>query len=296
LVDYLETAKEDGQHALLDYFLSLPKPIHGKRLLDVLLGIKNPKLNDLIIELSGKLSTWEQPKTRLQLLDLLQDFMAGGGDQNTAISSLTLGIEDLGIQDQLAAIQKLLNEQTQQKLLPEWTERCLQLPSAIHDLPLQWQAAAYEHLNDLCRDRDEEKARGALRLLIDLNDESVLETLEAALKHPKSRVRAYAHRQLRKVASKEQYLESTLILLEDKELALRCGAIRTLSFRRYVPAVKGIAEQLFIKKKNVSKVAKAGLLTMGEVALPNLKHVASHARPDQRVVLLKIMKEIESSD
>jgi len=292
LIELFETANVETQQVLLDHFIGLAKPVSGRRLLEALLAIQSPILKDKVIEFTGGLLSWQQPKERVQLLNYIQTYLDDGGDEALAVSALLEGIETLAVHEQLDSIQMLLNDKTCNALLPMWVEHSLQVPSAIENLPSKWHMAAHNQLIDLAQDRDEEKARGALKVLVNSGTEDVVSILEEALHHPKSRVRAYAHRLLRQVATKEYYLESTLILLKDKELALRCGAIRTLAFRGYLPAVKGIAEQLYVKKNNVNKVAKTGLLTMGNAALPELTKVVSHTRPDQRALLIEIIEEI----
>jgi len=286
--------ENNARHALLMHWSTLYYPLLGDYLLDILLSITEPQSREIILIFLGKLADWQRASSRKKLLDYLNTALKQKALQAICLQAFEHGIKELEIEEQVEAIFTLLNASTQSYLLPKLTICYLFMPSIAERIEPKYQAILQHQLQQLASDRNEETARRALKLLVENKHENYLEILEDALQHPKSRVRIYAHRLLRKQAPREYYLEATLVLLYDKELALRCSAIRTLAFRGYLPAVKGIADQLFIQKKNVNNVAHAGLVTLGKEALPSLQYLLNHTRPDQRGVIVDVMDEINT--
>lgn len=174
------------------------------------------------------------------------------------------------------------------------SELYLDMPSLKETLSEEALLPVLQRVLEMTQDRNPERARQALRLVLRDQPEQAEEALETALEHPESRVRSLAHRLLQSQVSKERYLEVTLRVLRDPVPEFRRRAIRVLSFARFLPAVPGIAKLLWDKKKAVDRAARHGLIYIGEPALPALRGVLARTRPDQRPVLLEVVQTIES--
>jgi HEAT repeat protein len=123
----------------------------------------------------------------------------------------------------------------------------------------------------------------------------VVERLTGLLSHRKSAVRLRAHRLLRALVSRAQYLEVTRELLKDPEAGHVVRAIRTLAFGGHRPAVAELAALLHDRRNPVARAALEGLLVMGDAALPLLRGEFAHARPDRRAMLARVITSLEEA-
>ncbi|MDC0744738.1 HEAT repeat domain-containing protein [Polyangium mundeleinium] len=124
--------------------------------------------------------------------------------------------------------------------------------------------------------------------------ERVLTLLERHVRSSERRVSLHAHRLLRTLAPRERYLRATRALLDDSDPTTVRLAIRVLAFGGHADSAAEIAARLFHLHAGVSRAARAGLLALGEAAVPPLLGARGHLRPDRRAAIDAVLDEIRS--
>ncbi|WP_329422358.1 HEAT repeat domain-containing protein [Streptomyces sp. NBC_01693] len=121
------------------------------------------------------------------------------------------------------------------------------------------------------------------------------ELIGELLHHPRPKVRLHAHRTSRALLDRPSHLLNTAALLEDPQPDIRRMAIRTLCHARWEPAVPALVALLDHAHPPVRKEAADGLLLMGAVAVPALRHAAGQARPDRRSRYTGVLERLTGS-
>ncbi|MDI3291874.1 HEAT repeat domain-containing protein [Polyangium sp. 15x6] len=124
--------------------------------------------------------------------------------------------------------------------------------------------------------------------------ERILALLERHVRSSSRRVSLHAHRLLRSLAPRDRYLRATRALLDDPDPTTVRLAIRVLTFGGDVESTAEIADRLFHTNAGVSRAARAGLLVLGETAVPPLLRARSRLRPDRRAAIDAVLDEIRS--
>ncbi|MFB0633144.1 HEAT repeat domain-containing protein [Streptomyces sp. AB3(2024)] len=159
-----------------------------------------------------------------------------------------------------------------------------------------------QELLDLARSGDPVRVRRALTWLAaghrgpDADrDPGLRELIAELLRHPGPGVRLHAHRTSRAMLDRPAHLHHTSILLDDPQPDLVRTAIRTLCHATWAPAAPAVTGLLEHPHPAVRKAAAEGLVGMGTVAVPALRHAAGHARPDRRSVYTVVLERIEAA-
>lgn len=126
-------------------------------------------------------------------------------------------------------------------------------------------------------------------------DPGLEELVGELLQHPRPKVRLHAHRTSRALLDRPSHLLNTAALLEDPQPDIRRMAIRTLCHARWEPAVPALVALLDHAHPPVRKEAADGLLLMGAVAVPALRHAAGQARPDRRSRYTDVLERLTGS-
>ncbi|MFE9363328.1 HEAT repeat domain-containing protein [Streptomyces sp. NPDC006978] len=108
-------------------------------------------------------------------------------------------------------------------------------------------------------------------------------------------MRLHAHRTSRALLDRPSHLLNTAALLEDPQPDIRRMAIRTLCHARWEPAVSALVALLDHTHPPVRNEAADGLLLMGAVAGPPLRHAAGQARPDRRSRYTDVLERLTGS-
>ncbi|MEV0667364.1 HEAT repeat domain-containing protein [Actinomadura luteofluorescens] len=160
---------------------------------------------------------------------------------------------------------------------PEQVRRALTLLAESHD---DDPARTRRHGADRAADRD---------------DPDLRELLAESLGHPEARVRLHAHRISRKVMNREDYLEQTVLLLDDRQPDIVRSAVKTLSHAAWKPAIPALVDLLTHSHPPVRRAAADGLVLLGAQAIPALKHATGRARPDKRPLYTTVLERITST-
>ncbi|MFE4214335.1 HEAT repeat domain-containing protein [Streptomyces sp. NPDC056844] len=115
------------------------------------------------------------------------------------------------------------------------------------------------------------------------------------LHHPRPKVRLHAHRTSRALLDRPSHLLNTAVLLDDPQPDIRRMAIRTLCRAGWEPAVPALVALLDHTHPPVREEAAEGLLLMGPVAVPALRHAAGQARPDRRHRYTGVLERLTGS-
>ncbi|GGQ20764.1 hypothetical protein GCM10010187_41510 [Actinomadura coerulea] len=127
-------------------------------------------------------------------------------------------------------------------------------------------------------------------------DLELRELLAESLGHPEARVRLHAHRISRKVMDREDYLDHTLPLLDDRQPDIVRSAVKTLCHAAWKPAVPALVGLLAHSHPAVRRAASDGLVLLGAPAIPALKHTAGRARPDKRHLYTTVLERIATAE
>ncbi|SCK09050.1 HEAT repeat-containing protein [Streptomyces sp. LamerLS-316] len=126
-------------------------------------------------------------------------------------------------------------------------------------------------------------------------DPGLEELVGELLHHPRPKVRLHAHRTSRALLDRPSHLLNTAALLDDPQPDIRRMAIRTLCHAGWEPAVPALVALLDHTHPPVRKEAAEGLLLMGPVAVPALRHAAGQARPDRRSRYTDVLDRLTGS-
>ncbi|NDU76411.1 HEAT repeat domain-containing protein [Actinomadura sp. DSM 109109] len=118
------------------------------------------------------------------------------------------------------------------------------------------------------------------------------ELLAESLGHPEARVRLHAHRISRRVMEREDYLDQTARLLDDRQPDIVRSAVKTLCHAAWKPAVPALVGLLAHSHPAVRRAASDGLVLLGAPAVPALRHAAGKARPDRRPLYTGVLDRI----
>ncbi|MCJ0873025.1 HEAT repeat domain-containing protein [Streptomyces sp. AP-93] len=161
------------------------------------------------------------------------------------------------------------------------------------------QPRSRQELLDLARTGDPVWIRHALTRLSEGHtgpdpdqDPGLRDLIGELLRHPKPKVRLHAHRTSRAMLDRQTHLHHTAILLDDPQPDLVRAAIRTLCHATWVPAIPALTGLLEHPHPVVRRAAADGLVAMGTSAIPALRHVTVHARPDKRSRYAEILERI----
>ncbi|RSN68392.1 HEAT repeat domain-containing protein [Actinomadura sp. WAC 06369] len=116
--------------------------------------------------------------------------------------------------------------------------------------------------------------------------------LAELLGHRERRIRLQALRAARRVLPREEYLDRTVALLEDRDSDVVLTAIRTLAHAEWAPAVPGLIALLDHPRPVVARDARDALVRLGERAIPDLRHAEGRARPDRRRFYAEVIGRI----
>ena len=309
VVDWVRTADDEGVENWLDVLerWAVSGPIGGEGLAEVLLRIASSAdqttADDRVhqanlyrcIVICGGLQSWADRSGAANLLDELTKFLQCDDDRCRAAEVAILsGIQTVSTQAQVQLLTSIDGLEDRQAFVECFTDLYLQRPAILESALPSLRTKVRGMLIEMATGRDPERARLALRRLVEDHDEDSTEILVHALGHPQSTVRSFAHRLLRRTASKEDYLEATLVLLDDRVPEFRKSAIRVLSFGKYEPAIKKIVPLLHDRKKQVDRAAKEGLNLFGDAAINALRQALNRTRPDRRQTLQDVIDLIES--
>lgn len=155
----------------------------------------------------------------------------------------------------------------------------------------------YKQIGELIKTHTTEIDRK--RLLKNIADESPEESnsllLDILSSKKKTDLDTLCLRLLKKSTSRTEYLDICYNLLHSDKENLFQSIIRTLSFAKYTEAIPIFIKLFTHKKGSISKVAREGLLVMGEKAIPILTKETNKARPDKQVILNELLNEIHIS-
>lgn len=126
-------------------------------------------------------------------------------------------------------------------------------------------------------------------------DPALRELIDGLLHHPEPGVRLHAHRTSRAVLDRPTYLHHTSVLLDDPQPDLVRTAVRTLCHANWAPAAPAVTGLLGHPHPAVRKAAAEGLVGMGTVAVPALRHAAVRARPDRRSLYTVVLDRIRAA-
>ncbi|MES9602022.1 HEAT repeat domain-containing protein [Actinomadura sp. NPDC000929] len=196
---------------------------------------------------------------------------------------------------------------------PGAAERDSAALSALRSRPAVPEAArrpARADLFRLARTGGPEQIRRALTLLAESHDDDPARTrrhgadrtadpdpefrelLAESLGHPEARVRLHAHRISRKAMDREDYLEHTVLLLDDRQPDIVRSAVKTLCHAAWKPAVPALVGLLTHSHPAVRRAVSDGLVLLGAPAVPALRHAAGKARPDKRHIYTTVLDRI----
>ena len=170
-------------------------------------------------------------------------------------------------------------------------------PGLVETLPPPLRAAVERSLESALDAAEPEAARKLLgyfaaRAERPSEREAVLALLERHVGGPSRRVSLHAHRLLRTLAPREQYLRATRALLDDTDPGTVRLAVRALAFGGDVASIGAIAERLFHGHAGVARAAREGLLALGERAVVPLERARAKLRPDRRAFVDAVLEEI----
>ena len=279
-------------------------PLRGPGLAEALLGIAFRQLDgalpdirlDVLLHLVARVDDWSNLKSATPLFKSVSRLLDDPRCRDLALDTLLKGVASLQVQDSTSCLIGLKQPEVRPRILRQIAESYLESPSIKQLLSHDDWGHVRDKVLEMAKERDPRIASQALKRLVDADDCYAIEAAEAALSHPPSNIRALAHRLLRRATTKARYLEATCFMLRDKQPELRRTAIRVLSFAGYEPGIKGIAELLHDRKKNVDKAAREGLIIYGGAAVPILKGLLSNTRPDKRAALLDVLAAIQCAE
>ncbi|OLT37853.1 hypothetical protein BJF79_28785 [Actinomadura sp. CNU-125] len=120
--------------------------------------------------------------------------------------------------------------------------------------------------------------------------------LAELLRHRERKIRLQAHRVSRQVLDRDEFLDRTTGLLDDRDPDVVRTAVRTLAYAGWAPAVPGLIGLLGHSRPVVARDARDALVRLGEPAIPALRHAAGRARPDRRRVYEWLIERIRGGE
>ncbi|MFD0903615.1 hypothetical protein, partial [Actinomadura sediminis] len=127
-------------------------------------------------------------------------------------------------------------------------------------------------------------------------DPELAELLAELLGHRDRKIRLLALRASRRVLPRDEYLDRTAGLLDDRDSDVVLTAIRTLAHAEWAPAVPGLVALLGHARPVVARDAREALVRLGETAVPALRHAEGRARPDRRHVYTGLIDRIREAE
>lgn len=227
------------------------------------------------------------------------DLLSGTVQSRPEWTALLARLEDAGRAEQAAALRKrtiegpLAGSAAATAALAALKDRKTNAPAPV---PALAPALPRGELLALARATDRQSAepvRAALSALSQHPDPELVAVLIQQLDHKSPRVRLHAHRLLRGCVDRQQYLELTCRLLEEKDLDIRRLAIRTLSHGRYAPALRALVALLGDSHPLIRTAAAQGVRLFGNQALPTLQGAQRKQRPDRRAEYAAVIAQIE---
>jgi hypothetical protein len=137
-----------------------------------------------------------------------------------------------------------------------------------------------------------EEDRGAVR---DAADPELVALLGDLVRHPKRRMRLFAHRTARRLLDRETYLRYTAELLADPQPDIVRSALRTVSHGGYLPAIRVAVDLAEHTDPVIRQAADAALVHYGLSAAPAITHAMTRARPDRRRRYADLLDRITST-
>ncbi|QFG20865.1 HEAT repeat domain-containing protein [Actinomadura sp. WMMB 499] len=116
------------------------------------------------------------------------------------------------------------------------------------------------------------------------------------LGHRERKVRLQALRVSRGFLPREEYLDRTVGLLDDRDSDVVLTAIRTLAHAGWAPAIPGLIALLGHSRPVVARDVREALVRLGEQTLPALRRAEGRARPDRRHVYTCLIERIRDEE
>lgn len=242
----------------------------------------------LALRLYGRLQCWnkesEIQRARLTLEPLIDDPKKGALAREVLLS--------IGRRLPRRARVALLVGLGHEKAIGELTEICLE----EGEVGSECREILYGRLRSLCRARCAGKASQAVKLMMREWPDHATDLLKEALDHRDIKLRLFAHRRLKRLLPRAEFLDLTVRFLGERNPELRKMAIKTLCFARHGGAIPRIVPLLWDRKKRVDRVARRSLIFVGEDALPYLRKAMAQCRPDRRPLVDQVIQAIQASE
>jgi HEAT repeat protein len=126
-------------------------------------------------------------------------------------------------------------------------------------------------------------------------DPALVALVDGLLRHPQPRLRLHALRLSRRVLDRADYLRHATILLADPLPDVVRRAVLTVSHGGHAPAVPALVRLLEHRDPVVRRAVADGLVRLGEVAAPALRHARGKARPDRRARYTQVLAAMEAA-
>ena len=290
MVEKLEDRDQETALAYLRMLQTWHRPLEGKGLAEALAShVRSGLEPEIALRVLCDMRRWNHPKSAGKLLALLEEFEKQRVSKKLVSELRKRILARLSFHPQ---IRHLWSDLSEPKMIEEATLHCLKEPETVEELPPLLRKQVLKRAFSYTGSRNVEFAIGAMRVIAFNDPPQAAEVLQEALLHPCSRVRFFAHRQLKRTLSKSKYLRATSVLLKDDNPSMRKRAIRVLSYGRYEPAIDKIVDLLWDRKGKVGRVARDGLLRLGNASLPILRKRSAQVRPDRRKDVVSIIDEI----
>ncbi|RYZ43326.1 MAG: hypothetical protein EOO71_03965 [Myxococcaceae bacterium] len=265
----------------------------GRGLEDALVRIvhEDDGHREAALQVLGGLASWGQREEAVRLGTGLIE-LANQKEDARILAAVSQGLERQGPEVRLALLARVSTPALRTDVVTLLAPLLLDDPSLERNLPAELMRDVERKLETLAWDVPEPEPKAMQRMALRKAPHAV-ERLTRLLAHRKSSVRLHAHRLLKELVPREQYLTLTRELLQDTEAGHVVRAIRTLAFGGHLASVAELAGLLQDRRNPVARAAQDGLLVMGEAALPLLRGELAHARPDRRALLAQVISSLE---
>lgn len=245
------------------------------------------------LRILGALPSWGRGDEARRLAMWLIDLAEREVDAE-ALAALLRGLERQGPEVRIALLSLVTAPALRAQVVDTLAPILLDDPSLDRNLTPDLRRDVERRLETLAWEVAEPDAR-ALEWMVRRRAPHVVERMTRLLSHRKSSVRLRAHRLLRELVPRDQYLELTRVLLSDAEAGHVVRAIRTLTFGGHHAAVAEVVALLHDRRNPVAHAALDGLLVLGDAALPVLRGELAYARPDRRALLARVIERLEQA-
>ncbi|QSQ27556.1 hypothetical protein JY651_22740 [Pyxidicoccus parkwayensis] len=267
--------------------------VEGRKLEEVLFRLvhEDDAHREAALRVLGGFASWGRRDEAFRLGGWLVD-LANRKEDAGALVALLQGLERQGPEVRIALLSLITTPALRADVIAALAPILLDDPSLERNLTPEMMRDVERRLEALAWEIPEPDPR-ALEWMVQRRAPEVVERLTRLLSHRKSSVRLRAHRLLKGLVLREEYLELTRELLKDSEAGHVVRAIRTLCFGKHEPAVAEVAALLHDRRNPVARAAMDGLRVMGDAALPILRGELAHARPDRRALLARAIASLE---